>query len=73
MLPHSVVFAIRNTRQVTVLPVAIPQPARSLGILRLAGSARLPAADKFARHIQTRFNDLTRLNKRHESAVVWSG
>ena len=73
VLPHSVVFSFRKTRNVTVLPVAIPQPERSLGILRLAGSPRLPAADKFARHIQTQFNDLTRLIKRHESAVVWGG
>ena len=34
ILPHSVTFAHRKDRQVTVLPLDIPQPPRSLGILR---------------------------------------
>ena len=58
-------------RKVTVLPVEIPQPTRTLGILRLEGRPRIPAAEKLARHISTRFDDLRQLIKRHEDAVVW--
>ncbi|MBU4529196.1 MAG: LysR family transcriptional regulator [Hoeflea sp.] len=71
VLPHSVVFAHRKDRKVTVLPVEIPQPTRTLGILRLEGRPRIPAAEKLARHISTRFDDLRQLIKRHEDAVVW--
>ncbi len=73
VLPHSVVFAHRKERKITVLPVEIPQPTRTLGILRLAERARLPAAEKLASHIASRFDDLRQLIKRHESAVVWGG
>ena len=71
VLPHSVVFAFRKERQVTVLPVKIPQPERSLGILRMAGAPRLPAAEKLATHIADGFADLRSLIRRHENAVVW--
>ncbi|MGS4945427.1 LysR family transcriptional regulator [Meridianimarinicoccus sp. RP-17] len=71
VLPHSVVFAHRKERHVTVLPVEIPQPARTLGILRLADGPRLPAAERLARHITTRFDDLRQLIKRHENSIVW--
>lgn len=71
VLPHSVVFALRKDRQVTVLPVTIPQPERTLGLLRMAGAARLPASEKLLRHIVTRFGDLRQLIQRHENAVVW--
>jgi DNA-binding transcriptional LysR family regulator len=71
VLPHSVVFAFRKTRNVTVLGVKIPQPERSLGILRMAGAPRLPASEKLSHHIVTGFRDLRQLIKRHENAVVW--
>jgi DNA-binding transcriptional LysR family regulator len=71
VLPHSVVFAHRKDRHVTVLPVEIPQPARTLGILRLAGGARLPAVERLAQHIEARFDDLRQLIKRHENSIVW--
>lgn len=71
VLPHSVVFAHRKDRRVTVLPVDIPQPARTLGILRLADGPRLPSADRLARHITQRFDDLRQLIKRHENSIVW--
>ena len=71
MLPHSVVFAHRKDRKVTVLPIEIPQPKRTLGILHLEGRPRIPAAEKLARHISTRLDDLAQLIKRHEDAVVW--
>lgn len=71
VLPHSVVFAHRKDRNVTVLPVEIPQPARTLGIMRLSDAPRLPAADGLAQHITARFDDLRQLIKRHENSIVW--
>ncbi len=71
VLPHSVIFAFRHTGKVTVLPVPIPQPDRSLGILRMEGAARLPASEKLSRHILDGFSELRTLIKRHENAVVW--
>jgi len=71
VLPHSVVFAFRKSRAVTVLPVKIPQPDRSLGILRMAGAPSLAAAAKLSHHIEMRFRDLRQLIHRHEKAVVW--
>lgn len=71
VLPHSVVFALRNERTITVLPFDFPQPDRALGLLRLANSPRLPAADALASHIRASFESLRHLIKRHEQAVVW--
>ncbi|GAB1381032.1 LysR family transcriptional regulator [Pararhodobacter sp.] len=71
VLPFSVVFAQRKENRVTVLPFDIPQPNRSLGILRLAGAPRSPAADRLAHYIMAAFNDLRHIIQRHENAVVW--
>ncbi|MGR3524509.1 MAG: LysR substrate-binding domain-containing protein [Paracoccaceae bacterium] len=71
VLPHSVIFAFRQSGRVTVLPTPIPQPERSLGILRVKTAARLPASEKLSQHIVTRFDDLRALIKRHENTVVW--
>jgi DNA-binding transcriptional LysR family regulator len=71
VLPFSVVFAQRKENRIAVLPLDIPQPNRSLGILRRAGGVRPQAADRFALHITTAFEDLKHLIKRHENAVVW--
>jgi len=71
ILPHSVVFAHRKDRQITVLPLQIPQPPRSLGILRAASESPLPAADKLARHIMRKFDLLRFLIERHQTSIVW--
>jgi DNA-binding transcriptional LysR family regulator len=71
VLPHSVVFAHRKENRITFLPFDIPQPNRALGILRRAAAPRLQAADRFAGHIVSAFDDMRHLIKRHESAVVW--
>lgn len=71
VLPHSVVFAFRNERAITALPVTIPHPERALGLLRRADALRLPAADAFAAHVRQSFQSLSHLIKRHEQAVVW--
>jgi DNA-binding transcriptional LysR family regulator len=71
VLPFSVVFAQRKENRVAVLPYDIPQPDRSLGILRRVGGLRSPAAERFASHVSTAFENLKHIIKRHENAVVW--
>jgi DNA-binding transcriptional LysR family regulator len=71
VLPFSVVFAQRKENRVTVLPLDIPQPNRSLGILRRASVNRSQAADRLAGFVCVAFEDLKHLIKRHENAVVW--
>ncbi len=71
VLPFSVVFSQRKENRVVVLPYNIPQPNRSLGILRKAGGARSPASERFASHVISAFEDLRHIIKRHENAVVW--
>lgn len=71
VLPHSVVFAQRRENRVTVLPLDIPQPNRSLGILRRTGVEPPQAVTRFAAFVTAAFDDLRHLIKRHENAVVW--
>ena len=71
VLPFSVVFAQRKENRIAVLPLDIPQPARSLGILRRVAEPRSPAAERFAAHVIAAFEELKHLIKRHENAVVW--
>jgi DNA-binding transcriptional LysR family regulator len=71
VLPFSVVFAQRKEQRVTVLPLEIPQPNRSLGILRRVSPNRPQAADRFASFVCVAFEELKHLIKRHENAVVW--
>ena len=71
VLPFSVVFAQRKEQRVTVLPLDIPQPNRSLGILRRVTPNRPQAADRLASFVCSAFEDLKHLIKRHENAVVW--
>jgi DNA-binding transcriptional LysR family regulator len=71
VLPFSVVFAQRRENRIAVLPLDIPQPNRSLGILRRVKPSRPQAADRFAAHVVGAFDELKHLIKRHENAVVW--
>jgi DNA-binding transcriptional LysR family regulator len=71
VLPHSVVFATRKENRITLLPLDIPQPNRSLGILRRASVLPAPAVTRFADHVIGAFADIKHLIKRHENAVVW--
>ena len=73
VLPHSVVFAYRHMGQIRTIPIKIPQPERSLGVMQLTGAPRLPAAEKLTRFILGGFADLKNLILRHENAVVWGG
>ena len=71
VLPQSVLFAFRQTRLFKTIPIKIPQPERSLGILRLKDAPALPASDKLGRFIVSAFDDLRSVILRHENAVVW--
>ncbi len=71
VLPFSVVFAQRKENRIVVLPLDIPQPARSLGLLRRSQQPRPAAAERFAAHVIAAFDELKHLIKRHENAVVW--
>lgn len=71
VLPFSVVFALRDSSNIGVLPYQIPQPNRSLGIMRKSGGPRSPASDRFASHVTVAFDSLRHAIKRHESAVIW--
>ena len=71
VLPFSVVFALRQQNRVTVVPFGIPQPDRSLGILRSVDAPRVPAAHRFALHLIAVFEDLKHTIKQHENAVAW--
>lgn len=71
VLPFSVWFAERKQNRIAVLPVDIPQPQRHLGILRLSGSPRNPAAAAFADFVVQSFQSMQQLILRHENAVVW--
>lgn len=71
VLPFSVVFALRDRSTIEVLPYQIPQPNRSLGIMRKVGAMRSPASERFASQIMISFDSLRHSIKRHESTVVW--
>jgi len=71
ILPHSVVFAYRNDRAITALPVEIPHPERALGLLRRSGDLGAPAIEAFSAHLRKSFENLRHLIKRHEQSVIW--
>ncbi|MBS1302747.1 LysR family transcriptional regulator [Loktanella sp. SALINAS62] len=72
VLPQSVLFAFRQTGKFKTVPMKIPQPERSLGILRLKNAPSLPTCDKLVRFISVAFDDLRAIILRHENAVIWS-
>jgi DNA-binding transcriptional LysR family regulator len=71
IMPFSVVFSEKSRGTITVVPVGIPQPKRNLGILRLAGRERNPAAVALSAHVISGFESLKQTIERHESAVPW--
>lgn len=71
VLPFSVVFAQRKESRVVVLPYDIPQPNRSLGLLRHTRSGRSAATERVSIHIVSGFEELKHVIKRHENAIVW--
>ena len=72
VLPFSVVFAQRPGGGLAVLPYDIPQPDRTLGILRHLGAARSPAAERFAGHVAAAFAQLKTAIQEDEKAIAWA-
>jgi DNA-binding transcriptional LysR family regulator len=73
VLPQSVLFAFRQTKLFKTIPIRIPQPDRSLGILRLADAPPLPAAKKLSQFIADSFDEMRSIILRHENSVIWGG
>jgi len=71
ILPHSVVFSMRAEKRIQVLPLEIPQPERTLGILINSTTPMIPACEKFYNHIVGEFRDLKDLITHHEKSIVW--
>jgi DNA-binding transcriptional LysR family regulator len=71
IMPFSVVLSERSRSTIAVVPIEIPQPKRNLGILRLAGRERNPAAVAFVAHVISGFETLKQLLQSEENAVAW--
>jgi DNA-binding transcriptional LysR family regulator len=71
ILPHSVVFSVRKENKISIVPLEIPQPERTLGIITRRKAYANPAARKFADHVKSEFMDLKRLIERHQRSIVW--
>lgn len=67
VLPYSVVFALEKENRITSLPYDIPQPNRSLGIMRRRDMVRTPAAERFVAHLLSEFEDLRYAIRRQEN------
>lgn len=71
ILPHSVVFSFRGQDKISIVPVDIPQPERTLGIITRRKAYPNPASRKFQDHIVRAFKDLKTVIERHEKSIVW--
>ncbi len=71
ILPHSVVFSVRKENKISVLPLGIPQPERTLGIISRRKAMPNPAARKFAAHVVREFTELKKALERHERTIAW--
>lgn len=61
ILPESVVFSLRDTMKLSVVPLDIPQPQRTLGLLTSTLSPPSPATKGFAKFIVQELEELKRL------------
>ena len=73
IFPHSVVFSMRHEHRIAVIPLDIPQPKRSMGILSSNLTPLSAACQKVAMHIQREFDGLAKVIERHERSLVWGG
>jgi len=71
ILPHSVVFSFRRENKISIVPIDIPQPERTLGIITKRKAYGNPACRKFASHVMGEFMDLKKMIERHESSIAW--
>ncbi len=71
ILPHSVVFAMRKSEEITALPLDLAHPPRSLAILRSGVSPAPASATRFAEHVISAFAELRSLIREHERNFDW--
>jgi DNA-binding transcriptional LysR family regulator len=72
ILPHSVAFSFRKENKISIVPIEIPQPERTLGIItRRNRTYSNPACRKFQHHVVGEFADLRKMIERHESSIHW--
>lgn len=71
ILPHSVVYSFKGADKISILPVDIPQPERTLGIISKKRNLPNPACQKLHDHILHEFADLKKVIERHEKSICW--
>jgi DNA-binding transcriptional LysR family regulator len=69
VMPHSVIFALRNDRNITALPIKIDNLNRSLGLLSLSDVPQSFAVTKLAEYIRASFQKLNLSINRHEQSL----
>lgn len=72
ILPHSVVYSVRRENKISILPLEIPQPERTLGILTRRAERNDAGLRKFANHLLRDFTDLRAGLERHEQSITWN-
>ncbi|MEO0487824.1 MAG: LysR family transcriptional regulator [Pseudomonadota bacterium] len=70
ILPHSVLYMRRHTKELTALPIRISHPERDLGMLSLA-EGRSPVTDRLARFLTNQFGTLEHSIRAFERRSVW--
>ena len=71
ILPHSVVFSMRHENRIAIIPLDIPQPKRTIGILSSAAGPMNAAVQRMSDHIAREFASLSEAIQRHERSLVW--
>jgi len=71
VLPHSVVFSLREMGDIATLPLELDHPKRFIGLLRSNLVAKTPAIERFSDFLVTSFKDTQDLIRRHENVVIW--
>lgn len=71
VLPHSVVFAMRQRGGISALPIELEAPTRTLGLLTTGGSNQPRSIVNFADHLIASFDLIRDQIRRHEEIIVW--
>lgn len=70
VLPYACVYAQKQEDRIRALSYDIPQPRRSIGILRRTGRARSPAAEHLTAYLASGFGALRNAMQRRSVALV---
>lgn len=71
ILPLSVAHSFRRENKISVIPLAIPQPERALGIMTKKKPYSNPAGRKFTGHLRREFSELRFAIEKHEREIHW--